>query len=284
MSLDINAVMNMLEESSGESISEVYIPSLEKEVGFKPLTVGMQKSISKMSLDFEMDIDYQFLKMSILQTLCVDDKIDFKTLTEVDFIAMLAQLRVNNFTEPVKLIVNCNKCSKKFNMEVNMEQIIESCKKFENKSLEVEKKTTIKDKEMIFKFELAESTIISNLEYMKYLEVINKDDNKVVDINNSRVLAYPLKFIKNVYINNQQVVKKEGEDTLIFNQLPMAEKIDFIDNLPPKLYSEKDDGVLQTTLNEFPHQRLLNLFPKVKCPYCKKKMEGVLTNDSFFII
>ena len=284
MSLDINAVLSMMEDSSGESISEIYIPSLEKSVSFKPLTVGMQKSISKMSLDYDLDIDYQFIKLSILQTLCMDDEINFNSLTEIDFIDMLAQLRVNNFTEPVKLVINCGKCSKQFNMDVNMEQIIKSCKKFENKSLVVEKKITIKDKETIFKFELQESTIISNLEYLKYIEVINKEEQEVVNINNSRVLAYPLKFIKNIYINDQQIVKQDNGEILNFSQLSMIEKIDFIDNLPPKLYSEKRDGVLQTTLQEFPPQRLLNLFPKVKCPYCKNKMEGVLTNDSFFII
>ena len=97
-------------------------------------------------------------------------------------------------------------------------------------------------------------------------------------------MAYPLKYIKNIYINNQQIVKTDNDKTLIFRDFPFIEKISFIDNLPPDIYSGKKDAVLQKTISEFSPNRISDLFPEVKCPYCKNKMEGVLTNDSFFII
>ena len=59
---------------------------------------------------------------------------------------------------------------------------------------------------------------------------------------------------------------------------------DAIDNLPPKVYSEGENNVLYQVLDLFPYTRLIKLFPKISCPYCKQHVEGVITNDSFFII
>lgn len=285
MSLDVNAAVELLEKSFGESIDDIYIPSLKKEIGFKPLTVGMQKSISKMSVGFDFDLDYQLLKLSILKTLCVDD-IDFENLTEIDFITMLAQLRQNNFTEPLSLIFTCiNKnCQKQYNVNINIDKIISNCKDFKFKTETITKKIKSKGETIEFKFELSESTIMSNLEYLNYSKMIADNDNQIGDINNSKLLAYPIKFIKNIYINGQQITMEINNEVKIFKDLPMIDKIKFIDNLPPTVYSEGKKSVLQQVLVKYPHQRLMNIFDNVVCPHCKNEREGVITNDSFFII
>ena len=286
MSLDIKAAVELLEKSFGESIDNIYIPSLKKEVGFRPLTVGMQKSISKMSIDFEFDLDYQLLKVSTLKTLCIED-IDFLKLTEVDFIAILAQLRQNNFTEPLTLILNClnPECKKQYNFNINLEQIIQKCKEYERHTEMIKKQAQIGDEMVEFTFELQESTVMSNLEYLHYTKLISENNEEdVVDINNSQLLAYPLKFIRNIYIGGQQITQTIDGEVKPFSDLPMIEKIRFIDTLPPKVYSEGKNSVLSQVLKHYPHSRLLSLFPTAKCPYCKTKREGVVTNDSFFII
>jgi len=286
MSLDINTAMEMLETSFGESMSKIYIPSIKQSVEFKPLTVGMQKSISKMSLDFDDDVEYQILKISILKTLCLDKELDIEKLTEVDFTSMLAQLRLNNFTEPLKLIIPCinPKCQKSFNLNINIDDIQDRCTKFEFQTKDIERTLKINNENMKFKFEITESSIMSNIEYQQYITFLSNDENSVIDINNARVLSYPLKFIKNIYINGQQITQQIDNEIVGFSQFPMSDKIKVIDNLPPKVYSEGKNSVLYKVLDLFPYTRLLKLFPEIKCPYCKQPVEGVVTNDSFFII
>ena len=286
MSLDINAAVELLEKGMGESIDPIYIPSLKKEIGFKPLSVGMQKSISKMSVGVDFDLDYQLLKLSILKTLSTED-LDFGNLTEIDFIAILAQLRQNNFTEPLTLVLNCLNinCKKQYNFKIDLDKIVESCKEFDFKTNVIKKKVKVNDEEIEFKFELAESTVMSNLEYLNYSRIISENkENQFGDVNNSKLLAYPIKFIKNIYIGGQQITQTVDGETKIFSELPMYEKIRFIDSLPPKVYSEGKKSVLSQVLEKYPHSRLTSLFQDAKCPYCKTKREGVVTNDSFFII
>ena len=287
MSIDFNSAMQMLENSFGENVTIFSIPSTNQQVSFKPLTVGMQKSISKMSLDYETDLDYQMLKLSVLKTLCLDDQINFDQLTEVDFIALLAQLRLNNFTEKLQLTIPCNnpKCNERFNHTVNIENILKKCEQYKFESYQVVNKHKVKDKEIEFKFILEESTIGRNIEYIQYIQYLNENRSQVIDINNTKLITYPIKFIKDVFIDGQQITKiYDNEQPVGFDRFSIGDKLEFIDQLPPPMYSEGNKNVLGQVLKHFPHTRLTDLFGTVKCPKCKQVREGVLTNDSFFII
>ena len=60
--MDVKTALNLMQNSLGQNLYEVKIPSTKQTVLFSPMTVGMRKSISKYSLvdDTKDYINFQF--------------------------------------------------------------------------------------------------------------------------------------------------------------------------------------------------------------------------------
>lgn len=281
MSIDVKQVVAMLEKSAGENIISIYIPSLKASVMFRPLTVGMQKTLSKTSMDLDYDVKYQYLKMSVIKSCCLDNMLDIENLTEVDFICILANFRKANFLEPLKLNLTCkqNECNEKLSFNLNFDQIVENCNKFEFKTIELENPINATTK---IKYILAEPTITDHLDYLQNLQVIGEDKelSQSIDINNMQILTYPVQFIKRVFINDQEVTTKDQS----FSKMPFTERLQFIDKLPINSFYDGPNNIAEKIIETFDPMRISKLFPIITCPKCKDIKESVVTQDSFFII
>lgn len=277
--MNVKEAIEVLEKSMGENVYNIYVPSMEQSLPFKPMTAGQQKTISKLSIDTEDEdyVSYQASRLALIKKCCLED-IDIENITIVDFIGILASIKKNNTIDDMMLTLTCkneiNKdefCDNKFNFSIDFDYIIEQCKNFEFKTIRFTK--NYKDTE--FGFVLKEPKIIDYLTY-QYM-IYNSDDEDMKELTKNTIGGYPILFIRELYINDEPV-----ED---FDELDYGKKVEFINN---QIYGEiiynKEDSILTTVFENFAGERLDNLFQNVTCPKCKDIKEGVVTFDNFFTI
>jgi len=273
--MNVKEAIQLLNESNGMHVYDIYIPSIQKEVSFKPITTGQQKSLSKFSMNVDtFNLDYEFMKLGLFDELKVsDEKIKSEDLTELDMVCFLAGIRLNNVMEPLEIICKCGECDNKFEFKIDLETVIEKCKKIELKEFLI--KTTIDD----IKYELTVRypSYKSLIELEEYITLLSKELSYNHDQSvESRLFMKPAFFIYDLNINDSKI-----ED---FNNLDFLSKIEIYNNLPPTLTIMGDNSILNLLLTKFNLKETSSILDIIKCPKCKHELEGVLTNDSFFII
>lgn len=267
--MKVSDVKKLIDDSNGKNLINIYIPSIKKEYSFKPITIGMRKTLSKYSITSEENpTEFQIAKLGLIKSLCVED-INENYITEIDFICILASLRAANIMEGLNINLHCNTCNTEFQHIINFEKIIENCNKYSFKNEEF----IFKIEDSTYKFILSEPSIIDILTLDKTLDekIENKKDRDIV-----RALNTPHLFIKRIYKDNELI-----DDYLDMNIL---DRINFIDNSfdDEILFGEK--GLIILVQEKFKVREIIELYDKVICPGCKTDLGGVVNSDSFFTI
>lgn len=277
--MELKSVVKMLEESQGMNISNIYIPTYGESAQFKPLTTGQQKSISKLTWDTddEYDPSEEFLKIALYDTLCLDnEKYSSSKLTEVDMLAFYAGLRLQNISSPLSITVTCDKCEKDFTVVINLEDIIEGCKKYERDEVKFEKVYN----KITYTFILGDPSFKTVAEFEQYIHIVN-ESNIIKSLDDYRLFTTPIKYIKYLAIN--------GEEITDFHDSSFSDKLSFYEMLPGDITlvstdQEKKDSLLDQVINKFSNERMNKIFKKLSCPHCRNKMGGVISYDNFFTI
>jgi hypothetical protein len=275
--MKLDSALQLLNESNGTHSYEIYIPSFGKNLSFKPITTGQQKTISKFSIgtkvDYQFNFNYEMLKLGLFDTLVIEDEIPSNQLTEIDMIAFFAGVRFNNISDPLEINFTCGNCGTSFESSIDLEKIIENCKNY--KAPEFEFSFNMNDN--AYDLEIAEPTYKNLLELEEYLVQMKKTMNYSTDeIIELRAFSKPSVYIKTVKINGQEI---DG-----FSSAGFVEKLTLYNSLPPKITFNGKDSILNLILKDFDLEAAQNMMGSIDCPNCKNKLEGVLTNDSFFII
>jgi hypothetical protein len=277
--MNLESALQLLNESNGTHSYEIYIPSVGKNLMFKPITTGQQKTISKFSIgtktDVKFNFNYEMLKLGLFDTLVIGDEISSDQLTEIDIIAFFAGVRVNNISDPLEIKFTCGKCGTTFDKAIDMEKIIERCKNY--KAAEFDFSFTVDDNK--YNLGIAEPTYKNLLELEEYLIQMKETmDYNVDEIVELRAFTKPSVYIKTVNINGMEIDS--------FSSAGFVEKLTLYNSLPPKITFNGKDSILNLILRDFDLEATQNMMGDVECTneICKEKLEGVLTNDSFFII
>ncbi len=251
----------------------IYIPSKQKELEFRNLSTGELKSIAKMSIDDSFDIQYEVTKLAIIKNLCLSEELNLNELTEIDMIAILAGVKVNNPMKETDFTTKCNNCSEKFVFKINFNEMVANSKLHKPIVGEFE----YKHNKLNFMIMLSEPSNIVELEYIRLINIYKEDDTiNDEELKKKVILNSFIKFIKEVYINGDKIEDWSGKK---FHEKMMA-----VDNHFPSKMIFKDGG-LQTKITELFGKNYVNsIFPKVRCPHCKKEKEGMIDSKSFFIV
>lgn len=65
---------NFLQNNTGDTTSNIFIPSIGRYVAFKSLTVGDVKTISRLSIFNFFDLNNELVKLSLFDKLILEDK------------------------------------------------------------------------------------------------------------------------------------------------------------------------------------------------------------------
>lgn len=256
--------------SKKASIFDLKIPSTEQIFSCSTFNIGQRKKIVRTALfeNEEYDTDYQLTKLSLIKQCCNEIEID--KITDVDFISILAQMRIINIVKPLQLTLLCNNCEQKSNFVLNFNQIIKNCENYKFKT----NNAKIKFDDIEVEFILSDCKAVDHISYKQYIQVLTnmKEFEKV---QNAFFYVYPVIFIKQIFINGKEIEDWQNKN--------LIEKINFIEENFEHLNISEEETLFDKIIKTFPFKRLDSLFPKVICLNCKDEKEGVLTYDNFFI-
>ena len=216
------------------------------------------------------------LKISLFDELKVDDtEFTSSELTEVDLVAFFAGVRLNNISEPLEIKFTCGKCGTTFEQALDLAKVIERAEQYEKPEFDFE--FDVNDNK--YKLTITEPSYKNLIELEEYLVQMKKSmkysDEDIVEL---RAFTKPSTYIKTVNINGLAI---DG-----FSRAGFVDKLKLYNSLPPKITFNGEKSILSLVLDDFDLEAATNMMGEVECTneVCKQKLEGVLTNDSFFII
>lgn len=103
-------IMAAIKNDFTTSVKPVYVNSLEKEIGFREITVREQKSLSRIMIENEQRKDVVYdTQCQLINQVCLDESFDIYQVTEFDKIKlMMALYQSNMFKNEIKF--TCREC------------------------------------------------------------------------------------------------------------------------------------------------------------------------------
>lgn len=125
--LNISDILNLVKETNKDFEMEVYVPSLKKDVHFKPMNASHLKAIIKTSVEGIFANNYFNQSVfSIIRDIC-DPSVPLANITTLDKIFILLQLRKKNVKNSIS--VDFKKDDKTVSEEVDLEEFLNKIKK-----------------------------------------------------------------------------------------------------------------------------------------------------------
>jgi len=262
------------------------MPSIQKDIPFKPLSTADVKTLSRIGLFNDFDINNELLKLALFDKLSILGKetsgIDADSLTQIDFLSFLIGVRklMNNSLE---FSFTCRKCEKRFEKKIDLEtEFSDLIFNYKKKNVVFEK---MDNKNNIWKFELENYTMRSYMYYRYYLERLKDIDSGNPDVINEGTFIRPVLYIKSVSLNDEKI-----DD---FEEQLLAQKIQFFNMLPSEIIldtkiSDRVDPnacLANFVKNEFDEEKLFIAINNMtaKCPHCGTEYDGVFKVDDFFM-
>lgn len=72
--MKLNNYSNFLKKNTGDTTSNIYLPSIGRYVAFKSLTVADVKTIARLSLFPVFDLNNELVKLSLFDKLILEDQ------------------------------------------------------------------------------------------------------------------------------------------------------------------------------------------------------------------
>ena len=210
-------LIDILQEVNEKDVIPVYVPSLQRSVDFKPITVQQQKGIISTSLESSLNtMAFNIITNDLIKECCLEDNITIHTFDKPSILVSLRGYMLGYN------IVGQNQTGE--DVEVNIE---DHCKKFSTHKLPktLLNSKTIKhgDIQINFKPPLLDVDSAVNKKARGVIDKLLKDR----DISNSigEVIVYELvKYISGISINGK-VLEFDYKDTLqlakVVEQLPL---------------------------------------------------------------
>jgi len=215
---NINELLKTLKTYTELTAIDVYIPSLKREVKFKPLTAGQQKSFYNCLTDnVVFKTKFIILTYEIIRDNCLEDIVESLTIT--DRLAILLALRKNILGSSITLGKNLVAAS------------IESCFGFAKTMTLVEPRTVkVKDFEISFMPPLAVEQYYIEKELRENASEASAPINKVVQ---------DVIFTESIRIIDE-ITLVEGDQKAKFNfgDLPIKDRILLVEALPAEILFE----------------------------------------------
>ena len=265
---NVKNIANSLRQKFGTNLQSVYLPCLNKKLYFKAITVGQQKTISKILIEAGGDSAKIYLGLlGMIQGLCTEP-IDFTVMNEFERIKIMVELFGHNYLNEA-LTLTCGNCKHEFTHKINFTQVGNALDTAYVPPSEVELLHTTETGETIpFKFGIGYPMVpITNA----YMAIIAKDANRPSGLNEE--------FLK-LFINSIDITLDGNTEHVVAADCDITEFLAIIDELPVTLFMGKSG--LMSIISERYFKKLDNLLPDLKCPNCASPIEGALSIVSFF--
>lgn len=283
--MKFNDLANFLKEDSGQHADTIYLPSIKRDVLFKPLTTADVKTLSRIGLYNEFDINNELLKLALFDKLVVESKescgLDSDSITQIDFLSFLIGIRklMNN---ELSFSIKCRKCEKSFDRSINLEtEFADLIYSYERKTETFEK---LDNSNRVWTFELESYTMKNYLYYRYYIEKLKNVDANNPDILNEGAFIRPVLYIKSVSINNSPI--EDWEEQTLANKIKAFNSFPSEIILDPKTNKRFDPESCLSNfiIDTFDEEKLFKYIKDitVSCPNCGEDYKGMFKADDFF--
>lgn len=230
---NFNEAISLLKKNAEQNGSDIWVPSLNKSVKFKPLTTLHHKKFVKILIDSSIFNNALNLHIyDVISQTCIDP-INIDDLTVYDRIAICLGLRTVNFKKNYKLIVGENE-----EKEIDLNLLLQSAKeKYSNISLN---NKSIKVGDIVVEVglpNLKKEKEFDSYIFNKYL--VNYDKTNQEQTN--QIFADLMLFSAVTYIQSIAV----GENIVKFDDLKIHEKIEIISNLNRSIFDPISEFILE---------------------------------------
>lgn len=278
-----------LKTESGQHTTNIFMPSIKRDVPFRPITTADVKTLSRIGVFNDFDLNNEMLKLSLFDKLIMESKescgIDSETILPIDFLSFLIGVRrlLNN---ELSYTFTCKTCEKKFEETFDLEKRLTSfIFNYQRKICEYEK---IDSHDDVWKFVLEDFTMKEYLYYRYYIDRLSQIDSNNPDVINEATYARPILYVKSI--------SKNGEPIEDWNEHVLSDKIKLINMLPSEVivdsrvrkeFEEPDPNTSLGTFIQanFDTEKMIRAINemKVKCPHCGQEYSGVFKFDDFFM-
>ena len=295
--MKITDAVKLLNESSGQHLEQIYIPSAEKTLMFKPLTTADIKTLTRISFLDTFDLNVEIIKLSLFDKLCTEDlaftekrdeegnivqeKVSSKTITQIDYLSFLIGLR-QMLDNTLSYNITCSKidCGHRFEHTLHLDE------EFNEEIFNFKRQNFVKEFEdpktnNIWKFELENFKMYDYLHFRYMMYKISEADSENPDILYEVRFTRPILYIKNIWLNDQLI-----ED---WPDLSLPDKLMFYNKISPFVLFNKDNdpnsALCPFIEQNFAEEKLMKKVMEIPviCPQCKNEMTGVFTFDNFFM-
>lgn len=240
--LNVNDIINLVKESNKEFECDLFIPSLKKDVRFKPMNASHLKSIIKTSVEgvFTNNIFNQTI-CSIIKDI-IDPAVPISNITILDKIYILLQLRVSNVKDVISVQLSNNEKKISFDLKIK-----EHLKELKKKKINFENQTfTDGPYSVILGFPTMDQEFMSDrfFEQTKIKKIDEKDKNSIKELLAPLFIAEISQYVKTLKIKDQEID---------FLSLPINERWSIIESLSTNVISkiiEKIDENFGKHVNE----------------------------------
>jgi len=275
--MEINSILSALKQEASSSLFEVYLPTLKKVIAFRPITVGEQKTLSKMLMNNPNEKNAYKMLLALIKDVCLDKDFDVLSLAEIDRVKILLEFySYNYFTNAVDLTCTNYKCEKTFKYDLNFKELASRIDK-----LDVEDK--------VFQYTTGDGkiTAIFTIGFPRV--------NRVADFKDSDLgVAESDDDITRMTLNQEEMfkllVKKLSytrNDPALFNfdvdlsEYSVTDGFKILENLPFEMFFS-DKGLLPFTIKNY-IEPIIAISVDAVCPHCKEVNAEVFNLQSFFI-
>lgn len=264
-----------------------FIPSLKADLLFSNLTTGIQKQLAQTSYDrYDLYVSH-ITRIGLFDEMLLERTREIKSsmLTITDQVAFIAQLqRSANGQTLIKIQIICPECKNETELSINLDKVIDNCKKHEFKTMTAEYGGPGGKR---YKFVLKEP---SWLDIVILFNGIKQSDDLLLigsDTAAYMTLTKLCLYIETIYIDDEELIDGNGN---IFSKLTVPERLKFFDKLPPSITADEQQknslyNLVIKNYNDIELSRELfeGAVKPAKCGKCEAILEGDLTYDTFFL-
>ena len=279
-------IKKFLSEESGQHTTNIYMPSIKRDVPFKPLTTADVKTLSRIGIFNEFDLNNELLKLSLFDKLAIAPKeprgLDADSLTQIDFLSFLIGIRklMNN---ELSFSFTCRKCEKKFERTFDLEtEFSKYIFGFEKRSSEFEK---LDNAGNIWRFELGDYTMKEYLYYRYYIDRLKDIDGNNPDILSEAAFIRPVLYIRRIFRNDEEI--EDWPEQLLSNRIRLLNMLPNEVILDPRTNRKFDPKSCLSNhiISTFDEEKLFTDIENmsVTCPSCGEEYRGMFKLDDFFM-
>lgn len=269
--MNLNEAKKLLEKNNGNSSYSVFVPSLKKEVSFKLLLTGQQKTLAKMSYDDELN--FNMLLIALINELS-SEKLDLDILTELDLILILANIRKNNTVKNPLITTECDSCKFMNRFEFDILEYVNPLNKvIENKSY-----SFVDINKTKYEFTINFPTINKNIEFLQLVNAIKK--KLIEEKREKEAEKNELQKITEVYklLTYFREMKLNGNEIDNYYSLTIDDKIELFNEIPLAITNELKNKIQEDFVS------IYQIIYSKKCRKCNEDIiiSGGIELENFF--